>query len=115
MNRTDAEQIHEASLALLTNPGVRIEHDEICERLCQAGAKPGGAAQVICFPDGLVADCLAAAPKEVALADRRGRGAVLSADCGTSVWSVPGMNILRHEEQRRFASGDMADWARLLD
>lgn len=115
MNPTDAQQIHEASLALLTDPGVRIEHDGICERLCQAGAKPAAAAQVMRFPEGLVADGLAVAPKEVALADRRGGGAVLSPGCRTSVWSVPGMHLLRHGEQRRFASGDMADWARLLD
>jgi trimethylamine--corrinoid protein Co-methyltransferase len=115
MNHTDAEQIHEASLALLADPGVRIEHDGICERLRQAGARPGAAAQVIRFPEGLVAECLAAAPEEVLLADRRGGGTVLSSGSRTSVWSVPGMHLLRQRQHRRFASGDMADWARLLD
>ena len=34
-----AEQIHEAALALLTDPGVRFEHDGIAARLRQAGAQ----------------------------------------------------------------------------
>ena len=143
MKSADVERIHETSLALLEHPGVRIEHDAICARLLKAGAKPGTDAQVIRFPRELVAESVDRAPSEVRFADRRAmwhgrprpRGAA-GAQPGaavpheakeppggytiggvhpTRVWSVPGLNLLRHAEHRPFTSADLADAARLLD
>ena len=110
----DAQRIHETSLALLRDPGVRIEHDGVCERLLRAGARAGTDAQVVRFPRGLVMEAVAQAPREVHFADRRGGGYVVGGDAPTRVWSVPGMNLLRHGQHRPFTSNDMADTARLL-
>ncbi|HUU42202.1 MAG TPA: trimethylamine methyltransferase family protein, partial [Planctomycetota bacterium] len=114
-NRDDIERIHETSLSLLADPGVRIEHDAIRERLSAAGAKAGLDAQVIRFPRELVAECLAQAPPVVHYADRRGGGYDVGGGRPTRVWSPPGLNLLRHGVHRPFASGDLADCARLLD
>ena len=110
-----AGQIHEASLKLLEDPGVRFEHDGVCERLILAGAQAGAAAQVLRLPRGLVAECLAAAPKQVHLADRRSEGRTLSATSAPRVWSTPGMNFVRRGACRLFTSTDMAEYSRLLD
>ena len=115
MRPEDAERIHEASLELLAEPGVRIEHDRLCERLLKAGATPGRDAQVVRFPRELVMECVERAPSEVHLADRRGGGYVIGGDNRVRVWSVPGMNLLTHGEHRPFNSKDMADVARLVD
>ncbi|GAH55346.1 unnamed protein product, partial [marine sediment metagenome] len=111
----NAERIHETSLALLADPGVRIEHDGIYEKLLKAGAKAGTDVQVVRFPRELVMECVERAPSEVHFADRRGEGYAIGGDSLSRVWSVPGMNILRHGEHRPFTSADMADVARLLD
>jgi len=110
-----AERIHQASLALLQDPGVRIEHDRIRERLLRAGARAGAAAQVVRFPAELVMDSIARAPREVRLADRRGGEKRIAARGPAVVWSTPGLNLWRHGAHRRFTSGDLADAARLLD
>jgi len=115
MTPEDAERIHEASLGLLADPGVRIEHDRVYERLLKAGAKPGADAHVVRFPRDLVMECVGRAPAEVHFADRRSQGYTIGGQNTTRVWSVPGMNILRHGEHRPFTSTDMADVARLLD
>jgi len=109
------EDIHKASIALLNDPGVRIEHDAIRHLLLRNGAKPGGEAHTARIPAELVADALARSPRKVTLADRRERRTVLSATGASSVWSSPGMNLLRRGSHRPFASADMADHARLLD
>lgn len=111
----DAEQVHEATLRILDNPGVRIEHDALCARLLKAGARKGTGAQVIRFPRELVADAIARAPREILLGDRRGQGRAISAAAPAQVWSVPGMSILRGGRHRPFTARDMADFARLLD
>ena len=49
-----AEKIHRAALDLLMDPGIKLDHDEICKTLLDAGAKEGTAANVIRFPKELV-------------------------------------------------------------
>lgn len=116
MNTTDAERIHETALALLDDPGVRIEHDDVRRRLFKGGADRGADAETVRFPRGFIEDCLARAPKEIRLADRTGGdGRVLSADSPSTVWSCPGMHLVRRGEHRLFGRDDMADAARLLD
>ena len=41
MKVEDVERIHEASLRILDEVGVRLEHDGIVERILAAGARPG--------------------------------------------------------------------------
>lgn len=109
-----AERIHRASLALLEEPGVRIEHDALCARLLKAGARPGAAAQVLRFPEELVMDCVRLAPARVLLADRAEGGYTIGKGCASRVWSVPGLNLWRQGTFRPFTAQDMADTARLL-
>ena len=106
MRQEDAEKIHRASLTLLDDPGVRIEHDEIYDALIQAGAKPGVGAQVVRFPEGLVMDCLAQAPSEVFFADRKGGGHTVVPDGDCRVWSVPGLSFDRRGDHRLMTRAD---------
>ena len=115
MKNDTARRIHDTSLALLDDPGVRIEHDAVCEKLIAAGARAGAGAQVIRFPAELVMDCVRRAPSEVQLADRDGATRVIGAHQPTSVWSTPGLNILRGGAHRPFTAEDMAAMSRLLD
>jgi trimethylamine--corrinoid protein Co-methyltransferase len=115
MDAGDAERIHEASLALLDEPGVRIEHDRVRELMLAGGARPGAGPADVRLPREMVADCLALCPREVTLADRRGGGAVLTAACEPAFWSCPGLYLWQGGRHRPFTSSDMAAVARLLD
>lgn len=115
MHTQEAQQIHEASIELLSDPGIRLEHDGIVARLLEAGARPGARAQVVRIPVELIDECLERAPSRLALADRRGKPHEASADSPSLVWSVPGMNIWRNGRYRPFLSSDMADMTRLYN
>ncbi|MBF0277067.1 MAG: trimethylamine methyltransferase family protein [SAR324 cluster bacterium] len=115
MDPNSANLIFEASLDLLENPGVRIEHDKVTAQLLKAGAKAGNDAQVICFPKELVKESIAQAPSEVFFADRDGSGKTISAHGNTLNWTVPGMNILKENTHRRFTSTDMGEMAKLVE
>ena len=115
MNQQHAEQIHEASMALLNDPGVKIEHDGICEKLLKAGATTGNDSQVIKFPEELVTESLEQAPSEVFFAGKNGEGKSITPKGEPLNWTVPGMNIVKLGVHRRFNSDDMADIARLVD
>jgi len=109
------ERIHDASLALLRDPGVKIEHDAVRELLRRRGAREGNDADVVRLPAALVEETLKLCPSEVVLADRRGNAKTLTPDGASSIWSTPGMYIWHEGKRRPFTSRDMADFARLLD
>ena len=108
-------RVHKASLELLSDPGVRFEHDAVCSALLKAGATPGSEAQVLRLPHQLVEECLERAPRFVVLADRRGGTRTIPSKEGACVWSTPGVNWWRDGEVRPITSADLADYAHLLD
>jgi trimethylamine--corrinoid protein Co-methyltransferase len=109
-----AEQIHLSALKLLENPGVRLDHDEICQNLLKAGAKEGRSPNVIRFPAGLIKEKLALLPSSFVFANREGKGKITSATSDAVIWSVPGMKMAENKKARPFDSKDMASAARLL-
>lgn len=112
---TNEEQIHRTSVKLLANPGVKIEHDDICEKLIQAGARPGKDAQIIRIPEELIRESIDQAPESILLGDRTETGGSQTSSDRTLVWSVPGMNVLRDGQHREFTAADMADTAALME
>jgi trimethylamine--corrinoid protein Co-methyltransferase len=115
MDADSAARVHEASLSLLDDPGVRIEHEAVLGLLLANGAQAGCGAGDVRLPPELVDDCLALCPREVALADRKGDVTVLTAECEPVFWSCPGLYLWRNGEHRPFTSADMAATARLMD
>jgi trimethylamine--corrinoid protein Co-methyltransferase len=115
MNPTHATFIHEASIDLLDNPGIKIEHDGILKLLKKAGAAIANKSNIVRLPEKLVMECIDRAPSEVNFADRRGGGQIVKPAGKNIIWSVPGMNIFRHGKHRPFLKSDMADIARLID
>jgi trimethylamine--corrinoid protein Co-methyltransferase len=115
ISQVDAEQIHETSLRLLADPGVRLEHERVCRLLLKAGAEPGMGAHTVRLPAEMVADALARAPSDIRFADRAGGGySITSRMAASRVWSTPGMNIERGGKVRPLTRADMAGYARLL-
>jgi trimethylamine--corrinoid protein Co-methyltransferase len=110
-----AEQIHRASLELMRDPGVRLEHDEIFQLALSRGAQPGSDRQVVRIPREMVREALDLCPKRFSLSDRRGRLIELTAEGESCFWSSPGMSIWKGGRHRPFTSGDMAEMARLLE
>jgi len=115
MNDGDAQRIDSASLTLLEDPGIKIEHEAVAALLRRRGARDGAEADVLRLPRGMVRECLEQCPHEVALTDLRGRPQVLSSTCEPLFWSCPGLNLWQRGTCRPFTLSDMAATARLLD
>ncbi len=110
-----AQKIHDTSLSLLEDPGIRLEHDEICQLLISRGARSGAASDIIKIPRKLVQEALELCPRQVELTDRAGQAVSLGPESESTFWSVPGMSIWKGGRHRLFTSGDMAEMARLLE
>lgn len=116
MNEQEAaDKIHIAAIELLKNPGIKLDHDEICKMLLDAGAKQGTSTNVIRIPKELVDEKIALCPSEFVFADREGNGPPVGPECDAVIWSVPGLKIWEANTVRAFSQDDMARAARLLD
>jgi len=116
LTQDQARQIHETSLDLLEDPGVKLEHDAICDKLFAAGAKPGTDAQVVRFPRQFIDEYLALAPKTVRFADLAGGGRDVRVGDPSRFWTGAALNVLDLDGAlREVTSSDLADFARLVD
>ena len=116
MNDNGIERIHETALALLEEPGIRIEHPALEALLLKAGARSGAAAEVVRFPRRLVMERIAPLPSGLPFCrsvSTAGSESVPTAR--RSFGPFPGMNMFEEGSLRPFTSKDMARWARLLD
>lgn len=115
MTEQDIERIHDATLRILEEIGVKLEHDEIIARLIRAGARAGTGVQVVRFPRTMVADYLALAPARVTLAGRQNPPTVLTTDAPSVFWTNPAMYLLTDTKRRELTCQDLATIARLGD
>ena len=115
LTHEDCERIHEAALEVLRDTGVRVDDAAIAGLLLDAGATalPGG---TIGIPQALVQSALAQCPREVRLADRRGKLWRLAADGDAVVVTGNALYIRRGPRARAdIESADLAEFARIVD
>jgi trimethylamine--corrinoid protein Co-methyltransferase len=115
MKPDDAEKIHEASLKILEDVGIRLEHDEIVERVLKLGARPGAGSQDVRFPREMVLEFLDLVPSEVRLDSRGGGSTTLTAISPSIFWTNPGLQILDDGIVRDVTADDLGRIARLCD
>jgi len=90
LSRGDIQAIHEASLIILRDTGVKVHHGEALRLLREAGAAVHGDSKIARLPEQLVMDCVAQTGKQYVL---HGRDPQRTARFGhgDSVWmSSPG-------------------------
>jgi trimethylamine--corrinoid protein Co-methyltransferase len=115
MTADDIQRIHDASLRILDEIGIRLEHDEIVAMLLKAGARPGLGAQEVRFSPEMVREYLALVPSTVELAARDGSTSLLTPESAPVFWTNPGMYLWTGTERREITANDLADIARLCD
>jgi trimethylamine--corrinoid protein Co-methyltransferase len=111
----DVERVHQASLRILEETGVRLEHDGVVERLVAAGARRGGGSHDVRLSPGLVRELVARAPRCVELGARDGTSTVLEPRSESVFWTAPVLYLWTGSERRPITGADLAGVARLCD
>ena len=88
---TDAEvdQLHESVVALLENPGMRIENEQILKALEKKGAKVASAAETVRFPRKLLEETIEIARREEQARCRADPSGVSAPGQLTFSWHTP--------------------------
>ena len=111
--RLDA--IDRAARALLAEPGIMLEDQEVVDLALQAGATDAGRPYTVRLPGELIDECLARAPREVRLADRRGGEQRLTGSSPPRFWTGAALFYLDRQGFRPIRRQDLADFARVVD
>jgi trimethylamine--corrinoid protein Co-methyltransferase len=111
----EIERIDRAARALLQEPGVMLEDEEICRLVLKAGGKAGAKPQVVRLPDGLIDECLGRAPREVRFGNRRGEVRAAGTGLPSSFWTGAALFYLDRRGFRAIRQRDLADFARVVD
>jgi trimethylamine---corrinoid protein Co-methyltransferase len=94
LTEKDIEKIHQASLEVLFETGVRISHPEIRRLLLENGGKEGKDS-VVFLPSALVEECLKRAPGRVRFADLDGNVTEVSPGGAPLFWAGNAMFYIR--------------------
>ncbi len=110
LSADECSRIHEETLKILSETGVRVDSGRGRAYLQQAGAIVDGTAHIVRFPRGLVEKCLNQAPKEFNLGSRRqGKSLTMNrGDCGVVLDGGAIYTYDAQNESRRQAT--LEDW-----
>jgi len=115
LNYDQIGKIDGAARALLEDPGIMLEDEEIYSAVLKAGAKPGNKSFVARIPSSLIDDCLARAPREVRFADRRGRTHTAGPESPSRFWTGAALFYLDKKGFRSIRQQDLGNFARVID
>ncbi len=118
LSREEIDLVHESSMRILTEVGVKIESASVLDLLKKAGAKVDPKKHTAFLTDKLVSDALRTAPKKVKICSRRGtdfeiptRGVQLMSTDG----QPPAMFDVDTCRKRPSTMEDMKKWSILAD
>ena len=115
LSPTDLERMDAEAIRILGSLGVSVDHDEVRGRLVAAGAEETSEAKVVRLPEGLVRDCIAAAPKTVRLSSVAGEDVDLTATGPSVFWSGNALHLTTLEGRQEMTSELLARLVRVLD
>jgi trimethylamine--corrinoid protein Co-methyltransferase len=115
----EIEQIHQSSLEILWERGMRVRHKRAVELLDGAGAKIDHETHMVHFPPQLVEKCLSSVPKEIAIGSRTAQyDFMLGKNKIPYVRSTSGAEGYIDLKTRKYRLGtkeDLIEWTRLVD
>lgn len=110
----EIERIHEASLEILLEVGVKISHPEIRQLLLGAGAKEGNDS-VLFLPPTLIDESLKQAPRSIRFADLKGNIVDVKPGSTPLFWSGNAMFYLRGSERKELTRDFYVEFCRVAN
>ena len=118
LKRKQVEAIHQASLQILEQTGIRLPHEHLQNELAARGARVDKSSNVVYWPPALVEECLASAPSSFKLcAPDPARDLFLNGEQGYLTLDGSGVQVLDFESGlvRPSTKQDLEDAARVAD
>ena len=118
MTEADIEKIHETTVSILQNPGVKVTNAKALNLFHQKGAEVDFAQKTVRIPRSMLEDAIASAPSQVVLYGREEKNNLVLE--GKRTYMGTGGTVLtvldmESGQKRKAAIQDLVDLARLVD
>lgn len=114
LERAEIEEIHAASLEVLAEVGVMINHPEVRRLLLEHGAKEGQGENLF-FPSSLIETALKKSPSSVRLADLSGTVTEIKPGSRPLFWAGNAMFYFRQGERQELTREAYVQFCRVAD
>ena len=115
----DVEKIHQSSLEILEERGMRVRHKYALELLDAAGTKIDHDTHMVLFPPDLVEKCLSTVPAEIVIGSRNAENdftlGINETPYVRSTSGAEGYVDLLTRKYRLGTKEDLIEWTRLID
>ncbi len=111
----EKQKVHEIALGILSDIGVRVDHSEIFELLCQIGGKGDKGTSVVRMNEEMVTKALASCPKRVVLADLEGRVTEIYAGAEPLFWGGNALYFSCGKKRELMTEARFIEMVRLYD
>jgi trimethylamine--corrinoid protein Co-methyltransferase len=111
----EKQKVHEMALAILNDIGVRVDHPEIFDLLCQIGGKGDKGTSVVRMSQEMVTEALASCPKTVALADLEGRITEIYSGAQPLFWGGNALYFSRGKKREVMTESRFIEMVRLYE
>ncbi len=116
LSEKELQEVHEATLEVLSTIGVRVDHQKICALLYEAGATIKDANKgIVLFGENLVKEALAKAPGSFKLSNRKGEYKELSPGGEITFWTPCVMAIVEDGVREELTSRKFVEFVRIVD
>ena len=116
LSKKDCEKIHVSSLEILNTLGVRIDHDEVYKKLCDAGARVlDNKIRLVAMSESLVKKALEDVPKKIKFCDRNGGVEEVTAKGPNLFWGGNAMFMVNGKKRELIDAKNFAELTRVVD
>jgi len=119
LSRNDIERVHEKTLEILLDPGVKVDSERVLKILSDGGAKVDLKSMRACIPESLVNETVKRLPREMRLCARNPAQDLVAPREGPPYMATNGTGVyvtdLETEEKRTSTAKDLRDLMVLSD
>lgn len=115
LSNGDREKINECSIEILGSLGVKVDSEEVKERMVEYGAKPSQDKNAVCLPEDVVKEYVGKAPSSVRFENLDDESVTLAPEGETVFWTCNALYIIEDRRKRDITSSDFIDLTRIAD
>ncbi|MGQ9645053.1 MAG: trimethylamine methyltransferase family protein [Thermodesulfobacteriota bacterium] len=114
LSRSEIQKIHQASLELLSEVGIKVGHPVVRQLLIDAGAKEGSDSALL-LPPSLIEESLRKTPRSIRFADLSGNVVEVKAGGPPLFWTGNALFYVRGSERKEMTRDFYVEFCRVAD
>ena len=115
LQNEEIKQIHQNSLEILNDVGVRIDNEPVLQRLADKGCIIDFGNNTAKIPEKVVQECLSLCPSTIKICGRNNKTVEIGPDGGSVFWSGNALYIVKGDKRDEITQRDFADLTAVYD